>query len=244
MQFSESWLREFCNPPITTQQLADTLTMAGLEVEDMTTAAPAFSGVVVGEIVSVEQHPDADRLRVCQVHVGLVEHLTIVCGAPNARAGIRIPTAVVGAVLPPSKDGQPLHITVGQLRGVASYGMLCSSVELGIDQDGEGLMELPSDAPVGQDIRQYLDLDDTLLTLKLTPNLAHCLSIQGVARELSAVTGAPLLVQTYPTIAPTHDQTLKVTVQDTGLCGRFSGRVIRGVNTQVHTPAWMVRKLA
>ena len=244
MQFSESWLREFCNPPITTQQLADTLTMAGLEVEDMTTAAPAFSGVVVGEIVSVEQHPDADRLRVCQVHVGLVEHLTIVCGAPNARAGIRIPTAVVGAVLPPSKDGQPLHITVGQLRGVASYGMLCSSVELGIDQDGEGLMELPSDAPVGQDIRQYLDLDDTLLTLKLTPNLAHCLSIQGVARELSAVTGAPLLVQTYPTVAPTHDQTLKVTVQDTDLCGRFSGRVIRGVNTQVQTPAWMVRKLA
>jgi phenylalanyl-tRNA synthetase beta chain len=244
MQFPESWLREFCNPPLTTQQLADTLTMAGLEVEDMVTAAPAFSGVVVGEIVQAEQHPDADRLRVCQVNVGGPELLTIVCGAPNARVGIRVPAATVGALLPPGKDGKPFAIKVGKLRGVQSYGMLCSGVELGIDHDGEGLMELPADAPLGQDIRQYLDLDDSLFTLKLTPNLAHCLSIQGVARELSAVTGAPLLTATFPTIAATHEQTLKVVVQDTDLCGRFSGRVVRGVNTQVATPEWMVRKLA
>ena len=244
MQFPESWLREFCNPPLNTQQLADTLTMAGLEVEDMQTAAPAFSGVVVGEIVSAQQHPDADRLRVCQVNVGQAEHLTIVCGAPNARVGIRVPTATVGALLPPGKDGKPFAIKVGKLRGVQSYGMLCSSVELGIDLDGEGLMELPTDAPLGQDLRAYLDLDDTLFTLKLTPNLAHCLSIQGVAAELSAVTGTPLVQPQFPSIAPSHNDTLKVTVQDTDLCGRFSGRVVRGVNTQVQTPAWMVRKLA
>ena len=244
MQFPESWLREFCNPPLNTQQLADTLTMAGLEVEDIQTAAPPFSGVVVGEIVSAQQHPDADRLRVCQVNVGAVELLTIVCGAPNARVGIRVPTATVGALLPPGKDGKPFAIKVGKLRGVQSYGMLCSSVELGIDLDGEGLMELPADAPLGQDLRAYLDLDDSIFTLKLTPNLAHCLSIQGVARELSAVTGAPLVQPQFPSIAPVHNDTLNVLVQATDLCGRFSGRVVRGVNTQVQTPEWMVRKLA
>ena len=182
MQFPESWLREFCNPPLDTQQLADALTMAGLEVEELAPVAPTFSGVVVGEILSTEQHPDADRLRVCQVSIGQPEPLTIVCGAPNARPGIRVPCATVGALLPPGADGKPFQIKVGKLRGVESHGMLCSHTELGIDIDApDGLYELAADAPVGQDIRAYLNLDDQLFTLKLTPNLAHCLSVYGVA---------------------------------------------------------------
>jgi len=177
MQFSESWLRQYCNPPLSTQQLADTLTMAGLEVEDLQPVAPPFEGVVVAEILTAEQHPNADRLRVCTVNAGLEQPLTIVCGAPNARPGIRIPCAMVGAVLPPGADGQPFRIKLGKLRGVESQGMLCSAKELTLSSDADGLMELPADAPIGTSIRAYLDLDDTLFTLKLTPNLAHCLSV-------------------------------------------------------------------
>jgi phenylalanyl-tRNA synthetase beta chain len=169
MQFPESWLRQYCNPNLSTQQLADTLTMAGLEVEELDPVAPAFSGIVVGEIKEAVQHPDADRLRVCQVDVGGPELLSIVCGAPNARVGIRIPCATVGAELPPGPDGKPFKIKIGKLRGVPSYGMLCSAKELGVDDDASGLLELPLDAPLGQNIREYLNLDDTLFTLKLTP---------------------------------------------------------------------------
>ena len=192
MQFPESWLRQFCNPSLSTEQLADTLTMAGLEVEELRPVAPPFTSIVVAEIKEAEQHPDADRLRVCKVDAGTGELLQIVCGAPNARPGIRIPCATVGAELPPGEDGKPFRIKVGKLRGVQSFGMLCSARELGLSEDHGGLLELPADAPIGQDIRTYLDLDDTLFTLKLTPNLAHCLSVYGVAREVSALTGAPL----------------------------------------------------
>ena len=188
MQFSESWLRTFCNPAISTAELAETLTMAGLEVEELKPVAPPFTKIVVGEIKEAQQHPNADRLRVCKVDVGQTELLNIVCGAPNARVGIRIPCALVGAELPPGEDGKPFQIKVGQLRGVESQGMLCSARELKLSEDHGGLLELPSDAPLGQDIRSYLDLDDTLFTLKLTPNLAHCLSVYGVAREVSAMT--------------------------------------------------------
>ena len=244
MQFPESWLREFCNPPLTTQQLADTLTMAGLEVEELEPVAPPFTKIVVGEIKEAVQHPNADRLRVCQVDVGHGSLLNIVCGAPNARVGIRVPCAMVGAELPPGEDGKPFVIKVGKLRGVESQGMLCSAKELKIADDHGGLLELPADAPLGQDIRHYLNLDDTLMTLKLTPNLAHCLSVFGIAREVSALTGAPLQAPTFPAVATQISDKLAVKVQATDLCGRFSGRVVKGVNTKAKTPQWMVDRLA
>jgi phenylalanyl-tRNA synthetase beta chain len=244
MQFPESWLREFCNPSLTTQELADTLTMAGLEVEELQPVAPPFTGIVVGEIKEAVQHPDADRLRICQVDVGQGALLNIVCGAPNARVGIKIPCATVGAELPPSEDGKPFKIKVGKLRGVESQGMLCSAKELKVADDNGGLLELPADAPLGQNIREYLNLDDTLMTLKLTPNLAHCLSVYGIAREVSALTGAPLKAPTFPSIAATNQERLAVKISAPDLCGRFSGRVVRGVNTKAQTPAWMVNHLA
>ena len=244
MQFPESWLREFCNPDLTTQQLADTLTMAGLEVEELQPVAPPFTKIVVGEIKEAVQHPNADRLRVCQVDVGQGSLLNIVCGAPNARVGIRVPCALVGAELPPGEDGKPFAIKLGKLRGVESQGMLCSAKELKIADDHGGLLELPLDAPLGQDIREYLNLDDTLFTLKLTPNLAHCLSVYGIAREVSALTGAPLKAPAFPHVATKIADKLAVKVLATDLCGRFSGRVVKGVNTQAQTPQWMVDRLA
>lgn len=244
MQFPESWLREFCNPPLSTQQLADTLTMAGLEVEELRPVAPPFAKIVVGEIKEAVQHPNADRLRVCQVDVGQGSLLNIVCGAPNARVGIKVPCALVGAELPPGEDGGPFLIKLGKLRGVESQGMLCSARELKLSEDHGGLLELAADAPIGQDIRRVLKLDDTLFTLKLTPNLAHCLSVYGVAREVAALTGA--LLKT-PAIAPVaarlaDKQPVKVSAPD--LCGRFSGRIVRNVNTRAATPQWMVDRLA
>jgi phenylalanyl-tRNA synthetase beta chain len=244
MQFPESWLREFCNPALTTQQLADTLTMAGLEVEALEPVAPAFTHIVVGEIKEAVQHPNADRLRVCQVDVGQGSLLNIVCGAPNARVGIRVPCALVGAELPPSEDGKPFVIKVGKLRGVESQGMLCSAKELKIAEDHGGLLELPLNAPLGQNIRQYLNLDDTLFTLKLTPNLAHCLSVYGIAREVSALTGAPLKEVGFPPVKSNVPDLLPASIEAPELCGRFSGRVLKGVNPKAPTPAWMVDRLA
>ena len=247
MQFPESWLREFCNPPLSTQQLADLLTMSGMEVEELRPVAPPFSGVVVAEIVSAEQHPSADRLRVCMVNAGKHSSagpLQIVCGAPNARAGIRVPLALVGARLPAGDDGKPFDIGVGKLRGVESLGMLCSAKELKIADDHGGLLELAADAPLGDDIRDWLKLDDTVFTLKLTPNLAHGLSVYGIARELSALTGTPLNTPAVQPVAPGHDQRLTVEVQATDLCGRFSGRIVGGVDTKAKTPVWMIERLA
>ena len=244
MQFPESWLREFCNPALSTQQLAVALTMGGLEGEELRPVAPAFSHIVVGEIREAVQHPNADKLRVCQVDVGQDALLSIVCGAPNARVGIRVPCALVGAQLPPGEDGKPFEIKVGKLRGVESHGMLCSARELKLSEDHGGLLELAADAPLGQDIRTHLNLDDTLFTLKLTPNLAHCLSVHGVARELSALTGAPLKQPQFKAVTVNDDSRLAVRISAPDLCGRFSGRVIRGVNTRAATPPWMVERLA
>lgn len=189
MQFSENWLREWINPDISSEALADVLTMGGLEVEEMAPAAPAFTGVVVGEIIECNKHPDADKLNVCKVNVGQVEPLQIVCGAPNARVGIRVPCATVGALLPGD-----FKIKNAKLRGVASSGMLCSAKELGINPDASGLYELPASgdnaAPVGEDIRSYLNLNDTVYTIKLTPNRADCLSVRGVARDVGAWVGS------------------------------------------------------
>ena len=244
MQFPESWLREFCNPPLTTRQLADTLTMAGLEVEELKPVAPPFTKIVVGEIKSAARHPNADKLQVCEVDVGQGALLNIVCGAPNARVGIKVPCALVGAELPPGEDGKPFLIKVGQLRGVESQGMLCSARELKLSEDHGGLLELAIDAPLGLDIREHLNLDDILFTLKLTPNLAHCLSVYGVAREVAALTGALLKPQNFPAVFVTDTSRLPITVSAPDLCGRFSGRVIKNVNTQAQTPQWMVDRLA
>jgi len=251
MQFPESWLREFCNPPLSTQALADLLTMSGMEVEELRPVAPPFTGIVVAEILSAEQHPSADRLRVCMVDAGAHSPdgpLQIVCGAPNARVGIKVPLAMVGAELPAADDTEaerkPYKIGVGKLRGVESHGMLCSAGELKIADDHGGLLELAADAPLGQNLRDWLKLDDTVFTLKLTPNLAHALSVYGIAREVSALTGSPLLTPTIQPVQPRSDQRLPVEVLAPDLCGRFSGRVVRGVNTKAQTPAWMVERLA
>eukprot|EP01037_Dinobryon_pediforme_P035805 gene35805-42406_t len=192
MQFSENWLRTMVNPKMTSDELSHLLTMSGLEVEEVEAVAPPFSNVVVGEVLEVAKHPNADRLNVCQVDVKTGTILNIVCGAPNVRVGMKVPCAMAGAVLPPGADGKPFEIKVGQLRGVESQGMLCSARELKLSEDHGGLLELPDDAPVGQNFRDYFLLNDLKFTIKLTPNKADCLSLLGVAREVSALTDTPL----------------------------------------------------
>ncbi|MEA9599833.1 phenylalanine--tRNA ligase subunit beta [Polynucleobacter sp. AP-Sanab-80-C2] len=245
MQFSESWLRQYVNPALDSDALGHAMTMAGLEVEEQHSVVPAFTKIVVAQILSAEQHPDADRLRVCKVDAGTGQELQIVCGAPNARAGIKIPCALVGAELPPAEaGGKPFMIKVGKLRGVESQGMLCSGRELGLGDDHEGILELPADAPIGEDIRKYLDLDDQVFVIKLTPNKADCLSLMGMAREVSAITGAPLCAPKWNAPVVSIGDKRKVTVESKELCGRFAGRVIRGVNPQAKTPDWIVQRLS
>lgn len=238
MQFPESWLRAFVNPDLDTEALSHQLTMAGLEVEETVPAAPPFTGVVVAQIVSIAPHPDADKLRVCQVDDGSGTLLQIVCGAPNAAQGLKAPLARVGAVLPGG-------ITIGSatMRGVESSGMLCSARELGMSEDHAGLLELDTAAPVGECVRNVLALDDTIFTLKLTPNRADCLSILGVAREVMALTGTPLKMPAAEAVPVTLDERLPVSVRAPDLCGRFAGRVIRGVDARAATPAWMKTRL-
>ena len=245
MQFSESWLRQYVNPSLDSDALGHAMTMAGLEVEEQHSVAPQFSKVVIAQILSAEQHPDADRLRVCKVDAGTGQELQIVCGAPNARAGIKIPCALVGAELPPVESGgKPFMIKVGKLRGVESQGMLCSGRELGLGEDHEGILELPADAAVGEDIRKYLNLDDQIFVIKLTPNKADCLSLVGMAREVSAITGASLCLPQWDAPVVSIDDQRKVTIENSDLCGRFAGRVIRGVNPQAKTPDWIVERLS
>jgi phenylalanyl-tRNA synthetase beta chain len=246
MQFPESWLREFCDPPISTAELAERLTMAGLEVESMRPVAPPFRGVVVAEVLSVAPHPDADRLRVCKVDAGQGESLLIVCGAPNVRAGMKVPCALVGAELPPAKEetSEPFRIQLGKIRGVESQGMLCSARELKLSDDHEGLLVLDDQAVIGRDLRTELALDDTIFTLKLTPNLGHALSVFGVARELAAITGAPLKTPEFSAQPVGADRVLPVTVEAPDLCGRFSGRVVLNVDPQAKTPRWLAERLA
>jgi len=237
MQFPESWLRNLVNPAFDTAQLAHVMTMAGLEVEALTPVAPPFTNVLVAEILSAEKHPDADRLRVCQVDVGESVPVTIVCGAPNAAAGLKVPCARPGAKLP------GIEIKVAKVRGVESFGMLCSTKELGLEGAAEGLMVLAADAPVGADFRSWLNLDDTLITLKLTPNRADCLSMQGLAREVGAITGT---VTRLPQVvdAPIQIQdSLAVNVAASEACPLYLGRVVRGINAQAPTPLWMAERL-
>ena len=237
MQFSEAWLRTLVNPGLDTAQLAHALTMAGLEVEALTAAAPSFDSVVVAEIVSAEKHPDADRLRVCQVDVGESAPVTIVCGAPNAAVGLKVPCARPGAKLP------GIEIKVAKVRGIESFGMLCSTRELGLSGEADGLMVLNEDAPVGEDLRTYLNLNDTLITLKLTPNRADCLSMQGIAREVGAITQTDTRLPRIVEVASEIADTLPVHISAPAACPLYMGRVIRGIDAQVATPRWMTERL-
>jgi len=244
MQFPESWLRTFVDPQLTTDELSHALTMAGLEVESLSKAAPPTSKIVVGRVLEVVKHPDADKLNVCQVDAGTGATLNIVCGAPNVAPGIKVPVALVGAELPPAEEGgKPFAIKLSKLRGVESQGMLCSARELKLSEDHSGLLILPEDTPVGQDIRDTLNLDDTIFEIKLTPNKADCLSVFGIARETAAITGAPLTPVDIRPVRVELDETLPVRIAAPDLCGRFSGRVIRGVNAHAKTPQWMVERL-
>ncbi|ADE11962.1 phenylalanine--tRNA ligase subunit beta [Sideroxydans lithotrophicus] len=237
MQFSESWLRTFVNPELSSEELSHLLTMAGLEVEEMTSVAPAFEKVVVGQVKTKDKHPDADRLNVLTVDVGLAEPLNIVCGAGNVTVGMKAPCALVGAKLP------GIEIKQAKVRGIASFGMMCSEKELGLAEESAGLMVLSDDAVVGQSIREHLDLDDHLITLKLTPNRSDCLSLNGIAREVSALTGAALQTIPQTVFKQTGNQGCKVKVAASDACPRYSGRVISGVNAKAMTPAWMVQRL-
>ncbi len=237
MQFSEFWLRTFVNPSLSSQELSHLLTMAGLEVEEMVPVAPAFDKVVVAQVLTKDKHPDADRLNVLTVNVGGAEPLTIVCGAQNVTVGMKAPCALVGAKLP------GIEIKQAKVRGVASFGMMCSAKELGLAEESSGLLELAGDAVVGQSIREHLALDDQLITLKLTPNRSDCLSLHGIAREVAALTGASLQAIPHPSFKEEGTRSCNVKVAASEACPRYSGRVISGVNAKAATPAWMVQRL-
>ncbi|ROM70898.1 phenylalanine--tRNA ligase subunit beta [Pseudomonas brassicacearum] len=237
MKFSEQWLRGWVSPQVSRDELVARLSMAGLEVDSVTLAAGEFSGVVVGEVLSTEQHPDADKLRVCQVSNG-AETFQVVCGAPNVRPGLKIPFAMIGAELPGD-----FKIKKAKLRGVESNGMLCSQAELQIGEGNDGLMELPADAPVGQDIREYLGLDDASIEVDLTPNRGDCLSLAGLAREVGALYAAAVTRPAVATVPAAHDEVRSVEVLAPAACPRYLGRVIRNVDLSKPTPLWMVERL-
>ena len=237
MLVNEAWLREWVNPAVDTDTLVKQLTMAGLEVDGVELAAPVFSGVVVGQVESCEPHPDADKLRVCQVSNGS-QTAQVVCGASNVRPGLKIPFAQVGAKLPGD-----FKIKKAKLRGVESNGMLCGASELGLEDLIDGLMELPDDAPVGTDFREYLQLDDAVIEVDLTPNRADCLSVRGIARELGVMNQCPLTEVAISQVTPAIDDTLTITLADSDACPRYLGRVIKGVNVKADTPLWMVERL-
>ncbi|MEB5928191.1 phenylalanine--tRNA ligase subunit beta [Acinetobacter schindleri] len=238
MKISENWLRTWVNPAIDSEKLSDQLTMLGLEVDDLSPAAKPFTGVVVGEVLTVKQHPDADRLRVTTVNIGSGEPLQIVCGAPNVRAGMKAPVATIGAVLPGD-----FKIKKGKLRGIESQGMLCGASEIDLEDKIDGLLELPNDAPVGVNIREYLDLDDNVIDISITPNRGDCFSIRGIAREIGVINQLPVTAPEIQEVAATIADEKKVVVSTEG-CPRYLGRVIKNVNTKAPTPEWMERALA
>ncbi len=238
MKFSELWLREWVNPAIDSEALSGQITMAGLEVDGVEAVAGAFNGVVVGEVVECGQHPNADKLRVTKVNVGGERLLDIVCGAPNCRQGLKVAVATVGAVLPGD-----FKIKAAKLRGEPSEGMLCSFSELGISDDHSGIIELPADAPIGTDIRDYLKLDDNTIEISVTPNRADCLGIIGVARDVAVLNKAPLNEPEIAPVAATITDTLPITVDAPEACPRYLGRVVKGINVNAPTPLWMKEKL-
>jgi len=241
MKFPESWLRTLVNPPLSSSELAHSLTMAGLEVEAIESAAPKFNRVVVAKVLSIKKHPSTDRLNVCQVNVGKAinnnESLQIVCGAANIRVGVKVPCALIGAQLP------FMNIKQARVRGVESFGMLCSTKELGIDEAAEGLLLLPSDAPTGEDFRDYYELDDKLFTLKVTPNRADCLGLTGVAREVAVISSAKLNPLEIKLVKSEINDALTVRVDEPDACPLYCGRVIRNMHLEVPTPTWITRRL-
>ncbi|MGR2919878.1 phenylalanine--tRNA ligase subunit beta [Acinetobacter sp. 1125_18A] len=238
MKISENWLRTWVNPAIDSDTLSDQLTMLGLEVDELVPAAKPFTGVVIGEVLTVVQHPDADRLRVTTVNIGSGEPLQIVCGAPNVRVGMKAPVATIGAVLPGD-----FKIKKGKLRGVESQGMLCGASEIDLEDKIDGLLELPADAPVGTNIREYLNLDDHVIDISITPNRGDCFSIRGVAREIGVINQLPVTAPEIQDVAATIVDQKQVVVTTDG-CPRYLGRVIKNVNTKAPTPAWMEQALA
>jgi phenylalanyl-tRNA synthetase beta chain len=237
VKISEQWLREWVSPALNTEELAHQITMAGLEVDAIDLVAAEFSGVVVAEIVSAEPHPDADKLRVCQVNTGR-ETVQIVCGAPNARVGLKAPLACVGAVLPGDFKIKP-----AKLRGVESQGMLCAEQELGLSDASAGLMELAADAPVGMDLRQYLDLDDKIIDISITPNRADCLGVVGIAREVGLLNRLAVNRPSYLKATESITDTLPITVEAHDSCPRYVGRVIKGIDVSRPSPLWLQQKL-
>ncbi|GKX54535.1 phenylalanine--tRNA ligase beta subunit [Leminorella grimontii] len=238
MKFSESWLREWVNPALSREELSEQITMAGLEVDGIEPVAGEFTGVVVGRVVECAQHPNADKLRVTKVDVGRGELLDIVCGAPNCRKGLTVACATVGAVLPGD-----FKIKAAKLRGEPSEGMLCSFSELGISDDHSGIIELPEDAPLGQDVREYLKLDDATIEISVTPNRADCLGIIGVARDVAVINRLPLNEPDTSAVAATVSDTLPIHIEATDACPRYLGRVVKGINVKAATPLWMKEKL-
>src|SRR5699024_8849115 len=237
MLISEAWLREWANPDLNSAALCHQITMAGLEVDGAEPAAPAFTGVVVGAVVSVAQHADAAKLSVCEVTGGTEQHTTV-CGAPNVRVGMKAPVARVGAVLPGD-----FKIKKAKLRGQPSRGMLCSASELGLEDIVDGLLELPADAPLGQCIREYLRLDDTLIEVDLTPNRADCLSIRGVAREVGVLNDIAVQAPSIDAVPASHDEVMSVAVHAPEGCPRYLSRVIRNVDASLTSPVWLQERL-
>ena len=238
MKFSENWLRELVEIKADRAALAHALTMAGLEVEELTVLGEGLAGVVVAEIVATEKHPEADRLQVCKVNAGQGELLQIVCGAPNARVGIKVPLAMVGASLP---DG--MSIKAAKLRGVESFGMLCSAKELGIDADASGLLELPLDAPVGQSLADYLGLPDASIELKLTPNRPDCLGLVGLAHDVAALFGSAVKVPAQVAAAVTSDARRGIRLEAGKDAPRYLGRILEGIDPSARTPLWLAERL-
>ena len=238
MRFSEAWLREWVDPAVTTRELADQLSMAGLEVDAVEPAAARFDGVVVGAVLSREQHPDADKLSVCSVDVGAGEPLQIVCGAKNVAAGMRVPVATVGAVLPGD-----FKIKKAKLRGVASAGMICSASELGLAESSDGILPLPADAPVGRNFRDYLALDDMCIDVDLTPDRGDCLSVAGIAREVGVINRVALTPPSIAPVAASGDDRFPVSVSASAACPRYACRVLRGIDPGAVSPQWLIEKL-
>lgn len=242
MIFSEQWLREWVSPSIETQELMDQLTMAGLEVDGSEAVAREFSSVVVAKIESVEKHPNADKLNVCMVNDGISE-FQVVCGAPNARAGLLAPFARVGAQLLAPGEAKPFKIKAAKLRGVESNGMLCSAEELGLDEDSDGLLELPNDAPIGEDVRSYLKLEDSSIELDLTPNRGDCLGMVGLAREVGVLARLDVNEPDVPVVVETISDTFPISITAKDDCSRYLGRVIKNIDLAAQTPLWMKEKL-
>jgi len=238
MKFSEAWLREWVNPPVSTEALADQLSMAGLEVDAVEPVAPAFSGVVVGRVLTLEPHPDAKKLRICSVDVGESAPLQIICGAANVTQGMHVPTAVVGARLPGD-----FKIKKAKLRGVESFGMICSASELGLAESSEGILPLPLDAEIGMDFRDYLGLDDHSIDVDLTPDRADCLGLIGMAREVGVINRCAVTPPTIEAVAAVIDESFPVQLEADEACPRYLCRVVRGVDVNAETPMWMRERL-